>query len=363
MPGKAEHIGVTPDGRQVVRALCSVELSESTDAQKIHIFPAGPVVVARDDRMYQVKDLNAVVSASELPALVDWEHDSEKWDGSTEAAGWVTSLEVSDGSDNRAAGLWGTVEWTPRGKADVQSRAYRYLSPVIIFDRESLTLLQVVSVALTNKPALRMSEIGKFREQLSARFGLQTTDSQRESTMDDKTRKALCSSLGIATDASDEALTSAVNKAAANTALLSQQSTQLAEAKRKSDELEAQLATSRAAAEKAAFSQKVDAMFQENVKKISAAQAKGLREMFSQNPATFDSFVQYQLPTMPEIGNDAPPSAPPSTETQSLSEQTKVPVEVRAKLRKRGMTDERIDAAYTDMQTSRAKYAAAGRED
>jgi phage I-like protein len=124
------------------------------DGAWLHICPAGPLVVARDGRAFQLTDAAAVVRRTELPLLLDWEHDSERWDGSTAAAGWGEELEV------RASGIWLRTSYTPQGTADVASKRYRYLSPVLELDSESRDVLSIVSVALTNKPALRMSQIG-----------------------------------------------------------------------------------------------------------------------------------------------------------------------------------------------------------
>lgn len=164
---------------ELVRA--SFGLSSTGQNDKIHILPAGPVVVARDERIFQVTDLSAVIGASEVDRglLIDWEHNSEKWDGSTEAAGWVTALEMSDGTE-RAPGLWGTVKWTPRGKADIDSGSYRFLSPVLLMDSETREVTQILSVALTNKPALRMAAVGSsYRAQVREACAMRETSTQR----------------------------------------------------------------------------------------------------------------------------------------------------------------------------------------
>jgi hypothetical protein len=95
--------------------------------------------------------------------LLDWEHESERYDGSTKAAGWLSALEA------RPSGIWGRVEYTPDGERDVTHKSYRYLSPVLELDSETREVLSIVSVALTNRPALTMSSIGDtsaFRERV-----------------------------------------------------------------------------------------------------------------------------------------------------------------------------------------------------
>jgi phage I-like protein len=360
MPGKAEHIGTTSDGRQVVRALCSVSPSASGEPeQKIHIFPFGPVVVTRDERMYQVKDLASVVTASELPALIDWEHDSERWDGSTEAAGWVTSLEVSDGNDGRASGLWGTVEWTTKGKADIQSRAYRYLSPVLLIDPESRALTAITSIALTNKPALRgMTEISKFRERLSAQYGLQSAD-REETGMNPEKRKALVATFSLADNASDDDILAAA-KSTGVKELLSQTTAQLATAtaevataKTRVSELETQLAAAKADAGKATFESDVNACFEANKTKLSPAMVVGFRATLT-SAESLAAFKAHVLPNLPPIGDVAPPSI---VDTKSKSDGS-VSAQERAALRARGMTDEQITKSAEFVATRRAQFTA-----
>ena len=391
-PGRAEHIGDTPDGRQIVRVLCSVgDASNTTQTdgvalEWIQVLPGGQVVAARDDRIFQVLDAQGIIARSELPMLVDWEHDSEKWDGSTEAAGWITSLETSDGSNGRALGLWASVEWTPKGKLDVDTKAYRYLSPVLMIDGgESRAVLSIASVALTNKPALSMTQIGKFREQLSARFGLQTAereparevlpvvrdvaDAPQETCMNPETRKALCAALSLAEDAADSPILAAVSTLGAQKALLSEQTAQLNTAnsalnaaKTELDAIKVELAAAKADAAKATLESRITALFEEHKAKFTPATAKSYRAMFAKNPATLDSFEVDVLPTMPEIGGAAPVSILPTDAPTTPSVDGKAPTAItekfRTQMRGRGLTDEQITAALANAEKSRAALGA-----
>lgn len=70
-------------------------------------------------------------------------------DGSAPAMGWITALSAEAGK-----GIVASVEWTDRGKALVESKAYRYLSPVLSTMRGNRRVSSLHSVALTNKPAI-----------------------------------------------------------------------------------------------------------------------------------------------------------------------------------------------------------------
>ena len=91
-----EQVGRTVDGSAVVRSVCALRVEpcaegnpdgQASNQTWLHILPAGEDVHARDGRSFKVPDVDAVIRASELPMLVDWEHRSEF--GETRAAGWI----------------------------------------------------------------------------------------------------------------------------------------------------------------------------------------------------------------------------------------------------------------------------------
>lgn len=352
MPGRADFIGSATNGRQAIRALCSVSPADDGVAStRIQLMPAGPVVVARDDRMFDVRDVATAAQNSELPMLIDWEHNSESYYGSTRAAGWIQTLEVDpDGS------LWGTVKWSKEGQADVESGAYAFLSPVLMIDGETRAVTSLVSAALTNKPALKMTQVSKFREQFNARHVLQLSAEQEGSTMDSQTRKALCATLKLAEGASDAEIAAAVSRAQGATELLSQQTTEASALKAERDALRARAERAEADAASVAFDKKVGEMFEANKNKITPAVAKGLREQFAEQPGTFDAFVKYQLPHMPVIGEAAPSSVndPASREQFSGKQPPALDDEVKRAAARVGITGDRLTAveAYrVHMQT------------
>jgi len=88
--------------------------------------------------------------------VVDYDHstvsDGSSHSGNAPAAGWISDLEISPD------GLYAIVKnWTPKGGERLTNGEYRYMSPVIQFDKGKLpTALH--SVALTNHPALHNTE-------------------------------------------------------------------------------------------------------------------------------------------------------------------------------------------------------------
>jgi phage I-like protein len=64
------------------------------------------------------------------------------------ARGWVMELQA------RADGIYGRVEWTETGKQLLADRAYRGISPVIMFRKDG-AITRVLRASLTNVPNLR----------------------------------------------------------------------------------------------------------------------------------------------------------------------------------------------------------------
>lgn len=64
------------------------------------------------------------------------------------ARGWVNAMEA------RADGIYGQVEWSAAGTALMAERAYRFISPVLIHDKQGL-VLDLPRASLTNLPNLR----------------------------------------------------------------------------------------------------------------------------------------------------------------------------------------------------------------
>lgn len=91
--------------------------------------------------------LIARLESSGKPILYDYEHNSLF--GDSRAAGWIVKLVYVAGR-----GLFGRVEWTPDAAEEIAKKVYRYSSPLFYFDPKTGAVLELLSVALTNNPAL-----------------------------------------------------------------------------------------------------------------------------------------------------------------------------------------------------------------
>lgn len=164
-------------------ALASTSILSSLGAdgkapEWIMLFPAG-AISAQDGRQWVNDDPAAIVSSSlgagvDLP--VDWEHAADHKAPLGEqapAAGWIDQLE------DRAGALWAHVTWTDAGRASIETKSYRYVSPSFMHDTAG-HVRRLLGAGLVNRPAITS---------LPALAGAETT----ESTMD----KAVLEALGL----------------------------------------------------------------------------------------------------------------------------------------------------------------------
>ena len=84
--------------------------------------------------------------------LLDVDHRSMRaMESDTKAAGWIYDLKVVDGL-GRLDGLYGRIRWTDYGRRLIETREYRFISPV--FKVEGGMPFALVNAGLTNRPAL-----------------------------------------------------------------------------------------------------------------------------------------------------------------------------------------------------------------
>lgn len=97
--------------------------------------------------------------------LIDYEHQSlnPTRPGPAPAAGWFKRLEWREGD-----GLYVTdARWTDQARTMIEAGEYRYLSPTFTYDANNGKVTRLVSVALTNMPALNgLADLAAATEQL-----------------------------------------------------------------------------------------------------------------------------------------------------------------------------------------------------
>lgn len=102
------------------------------------------------------QQIAASVIASSLTGteiLIDYEHQSlhAAFNGQpVPAAGWFSKLEWREG-----IGLYAlNISWNEKAKAMIAAKEYRFISPTFIFNDKTGAVERILSVAITNTPAL-----------------------------------------------------------------------------------------------------------------------------------------------------------------------------------------------------------------
>lgn len=172
----------------------SVSESALPEGMNAQLFPDGSFA-ARDGRPATMTDgaltawrmdadiaaaVTAKAQARETPLPVDYEHQLllAKTNGqAAPASGWVQAVSYVPGR-----GLFASVSWTAKARQHISADEYRYISPVFRFDQATGAVLEILSVALTNNPALD----GMDAVALAALFPSPTTpQTNEERTMDE----------------------------------------------------------------------------------------------------------------------------------------------------------------------------------
>lgn len=170
----------------VQRALCfELPAGDGAVPEWVMLLPAGGEVVGLDGRRWLNGDPARVVDAFRtrgLDLVLDWEHASETRSLAGErnpAAGWIKDMELRDGA------VWGRVAWTDQGHADVESRAYRYISPSFDFTRSTNQIVRLTSVALVHAPNLPDLPALNREEQMDLKALCRELGLPETATMDD----------------------------------------------------------------------------------------------------------------------------------------------------------------------------------
>ncbi|MGE4526820.1 MAG: phage protease [Rhodospirillaceae bacterium] len=175
------------------------ELPLDAPPEWIELIPDGALVHGRDGREWvndRPDDVVAHFAALGRSLVLDWEHASEIKSPKGErapAAGHIEAIERRGGS-----AIWGRINWTPQGGEDVRTGAYRYLSPVILFDKLSARIVGLCSAGLVHEPNLGLKALNH-----------ETNQPQPENPMD---LTKIYAVLGLVDGANEDQILAAVNK-------------------------------------------------------------------------------------------------------------------------------------------------------
>lgn len=192
-------------------ALLSLALALQASAD-VHMLPVGEFV-GRDGRpgkglKWNLSNAQGQALAAKLSARhvsvqfnLDYEHQTmlaEQNGKPAPASGWCSKFEWRDGE-----GLFALdVQWTANAKQMIEGNEYRYVSPVIVFDKKTGEVVDVLNAALVGIPNLDLNPVAQERvAKLNADFLTNPT----ELTPMNPVLMALLKALGLPeTDATTE---------------------------------------------------------------------------------------------------------------------------------------------------------------
>ncbi|MEE9356830.1 phage protease [Candidatus Vondammii sp. HM_W22] len=145
--------------------------------------------------------------------VIDYEHQTLKAADNGQlapAAGWVKlgSLERHEGK-----GIFARLpDWINKAAAHIDTKEYRFISPVFSYSPKTGEVLDILHVALTNTPAIDgMNEVDALA---AAKFELSYQPESEESTMDE-----LLKLFGLGPDATESEAIAAAKAATLDTAV------------------------------------------------------------------------------------------------------------------------------------------------
>lgn len=162
----------------------------------VHLLPLGSVQTVDGRGPYIVEDAEAIIAASMAEGgdlLVDLDHATDKlapqgWPAP--AHGWIKEMQA------REDGVWGRFAWNKAGRAMLEDRAYRGISPVIYHDANK-RVHAIGRASLVNRPNL---------------LGLAVLNSVNDPTKEDSMSlmERLAKTLGLKPTATEDELLSAL---------------------------------------------------------------------------------------------------------------------------------------------------------
>jgi phage I-like protein len=183
--------------------------SDGNVPEQIQLVPAGRMPTR--DGVFFTNDMpHLVVERFENDPgdkVIDYEHATDlKVADEAPAAGWIKSIFVNDAGE-----IWGNVEWTPKARSYIANKEYRYISPALLVEKsEGQRVAYLLRASLTNTPRLHMKALNKLPTE---------PEEPEKPAMKHETRVELCRKLGLADEASDEAILVGLNQLQEQTTL------------------------------------------------------------------------------------------------------------------------------------------------
>ena len=144
--------------------LCALNVAlepaeDGTPPDWVELIPPGREVKGRDGRAWVNDRPDAIVDAfnsngGPIPIGIGHAIETAGPEHAPPAVAWIEALEAREGG-----AIWGRVSWNSVGRQALGDRAYRYLSPAFLFEKESRRIAQLLAAGLVNLPNLRLAAL------------------------------------------------------------------------------------------------------------------------------------------------------------------------------------------------------------
>ncbi len=269
--------------------------SEDTSELWLPLIPLG-YFAGRDGRAWNNSNAQMVIDSSELPFIIDADHNSELTND-TAASGWVTQLKIEN---NHIMGLF---EFNDKGQKAINNKHYKFYSPAFNF-REDGEVTKLVSVGLTNKPNLNVPALNK-----------------EQSTYKEKNVKKIAEKLGLNATANTDEICTAINALQTKASQMPDLNAFVPRATYEQTETALNTANAKLAQiEKDKHNQAVELALNSAIKAKKIAPAD--KDYYQTQCATedglkaFNAFIEKKAPL---IGDVALPDNPPQAEKRALN--------------------------------------------
>lgn len=197
--------------------LIKIILKELTGApEEFQLLPHGRIEIEGEDPAWLDENAaQAIIAEFERRGndkVIDYEHQTLK-DIQAPAAGWIKRM-IWKGVE----GLWVVCDWTQRAKDYIESKEYRYFSPVFWVTKGDRKVVRIDNVALTNDP-----KVNNLKPIMAKHGRLQHINPAQEDAMWEKLKKLL----GLANDADENAVIAAAEAVVAKNTKLEARVTEI----------------------------------------------------------------------------------------------------------------------------------------
>lgn len=157
------------------------ELPAAGAPEWVHLIPSGHVQTRLGPpfRMDNPDIVLQMFAERGIDLPIDYEHQNDKPEaklkGPVPAAGWIKELQA------RPNGIWGRVLWTATASEMIAAKEYRYLSPSVLYDKNTREIVGIKGAGLVHNPNLFLTALASEETAMLPQKTPDTTETPKDS--------------------------------------------------------------------------------------------------------------------------------------------------------------------------------------